>query len=163
MKLTFDVPEEMAEKIAEDIKTALDEYKKKQAWPQKGDRYYFITGDGNIMSDCYDDHRTDIARLDLDNCFKTIEEVKFKLEQLKVLHELKQLADDDQPFDKDGGYSHVCIQYDWKYNKCRPISNFRYSTYSPFHFKSVESCQAAIDKIGKERLKKYYFGAKDVV
>lgn len=163
MKLTFDVPEEMAEKIAEDIKAALDEYKMKQIWPQKGDGYYFIWPDGSIVYDRYDDTRTDKERFEFGYVFKTQEEAEFKLEQLKVLHELEQLADNDQPFDKDGGYSHVCIHYDWKYNKCRPTSNFRYSTYSPFHFKSVESCQAAIDKIGEERLKKYYFGAKDVV
>lgn len=157
MKLTFDVPEEMAEKIAEDIKTALDEYKKKQVWPRKDDTYYYVSACGETNGSPFIATTFDKGCLSYGNCFKTREEAKFKAEQLKVLHELEELADDDQPFDKDGGYSHVCIQYDWKYNKCHPTPNFRYSTYSPFHFKSVESCQAAIDKIGEERLKKYYF------
>lgn len=158
MKLTFDVPEGLAKKIGEEIKAALEEYKKKQVWPQDGDEYYCIQGSGKIVSSIFHHYSEyDVQALNLDNCFRTKEEAEFKLEQLKVLHELEQLADDDQPFDKDGGYSHVCIQYNWAYNKCYPTPNFRYATYSPFHFKSVESCQAAIDKIGEDRLKKYYF------
>ena len=163
MKLTFDVPEEMAEKIAENIKVALEEHKQKQVWPQKGDKYWYIRYDNTIGHTVWDNMTEEFQMLEIGNTFRTQEEAEFKTEQLKVLHELEQLADDDQPFDKDGGYSHVCIQYDWKYNKCHPTPNFRYSTYSPFHFKSVESCQTAIDKIGEERLKKYYFGTKDVV
>lgn len=157
MKLTFDVPEEMAEKIGEEIKAALDAYKKKQIWPRNNDTYYFVSGCGEIDGTSFTATAFDKGCLSYGNMFKTKEEAWFRREQLKVMHELEQLADDDQPFDKDGNYSHVCIQYDWRYNKCRPMPNFRYATYSPFHFKSVESCEAAIDKIGEDRLKKYYF------
>ena len=158
MKLTFDVPDDIANGIETAVNTIVEEYKSILIWPSNGEDYYCINGDGTIHWNIYNDGSNYCkGALQLGNCFKTREEAEFKLEKLKVFQELEQLADDDQPLDKDGGYSHVCIQYDWKYNKCHPTPNFRYATYSPFHFKSVESCQAAIDKIGEERLKKYYF------
>ena len=156
MKLTFDVPEGLVEKIGEEIKAALEEYKKKKIWPQNGDDYYYITGAGNIFADYYDDHETDITKLDLGNCFKTLEEAEFKVEQLKVLHELEQLADDDQ-IDAYNDYHYMLIyDFDKSAVEINDIicAGFMYGTH---YFKTKKSAQAAIDKIGTDRLKKYYF------
>ena len=156
MKLTFDVPEGMAEKIAEDIKVALEEYKKKQIWPQEGDKYYHLGYDGNVTWDRYNDDFVDKNRFRLGNMFKTKEEAEFKLEQLRVLHELGQLADDDK-IDAYKNYHYMLI-YDFDKSAVKicdiVCANFMYGTH---YFKSKESAQAAINKIGEDRLKKYYF------
>jgi len=157
MKLTFDVPEELAEKITEDIKVAIEEHKKDQVWPQKGDYYYYISCKGNIYHDTYlGDDYGDKGRLNLGNCFKTQEEAEFKVEQLKVLYELEQFADNDQPWNNSSLHYTLCYNHSidkiiaeyWGSFQCLP---------NTYYFKSFESAQAAIDKIGKDRLKKYYF------
>lgn len=154
MKLTFDVPEEMAEKIAENIKVALDEYKKKQVWPQEDDPYYYITDDGDILYGIYDGTLPDKDRLQFGNIFKTEEEAEFKLEKLKVFQELEQLADDDQPWDSN--CRHYYLEYNYDTNDVE--LNYCYSLkHTVIYFKSEESAQAAIDEIGKDSLKKYYF------
>lgn len=158
MKLTFDVPEELAEKIAENIKAAIEEHKKDQMWPQKGDYYYYIGSNSFIYQDAYDNdcNAYDKGRLNLGNCFKTQEEAEFKVEQLKVLHELEQLADNDQPWSNSGLHYSLCYKHsinkvlaeEWSSFQCLP---------NTYYFKSSESAEAAICKIGEDRLKKYYF------
>lgn len=164
MKLTFDVPEGLVEKISEEIKMALNEYRKKQTLPQKGDKYYFLRSDGDITYDRYDDVSVDKDRFRLGNMFKTQEEAEFKREQLKVMHELEQLADDDQPW--DGKNPHYKILYT-HCNDALPFVSIEYwridqHVPSQFYFKSYESAQVALDKIGKDRLKKYYFCIPEV-
>jgi hypothetical protein len=158
MKLTFDVPEGLAEKISEEIKAALDEYKKKQVWPQMGDKYCYIEGGMVYEGEEYDEDAYDDRMQAIGNMFKTKEEANFKLEQLKVLHELEQLADDDQPW--DGKNLHYKILY--TRNSESPFFSIEYwridqHVPSQFYFKSYESAQVALNEIGENRLKKYYF------
>lgn len=158
MKLTFDVPEELAEKIAKDIKVAIEEHKKEQVWPQRGDGYYYITSQGNIFHDVFDniDNGYDKGRLNLGNFFKTKEEAEFKVEQLKVLHEIEQLADDNQLWNNSNFHYSFCYKHSIDkivaehWNSYQNVPNI-------YYFKTYESAQAAIDKIGEDRLKKYYF------
>lgn len=155
MKLTFDVPEEMAEKIVEDIKVALEEYKKKQIWPRHDDTYYYVSACGETSGTLFINTAFDKGCLSYGNCFKTQEEAKFKAEQLKVLHELEELADDDQPW---GNLKYYGIFYVHDFNDIVAECWISYQHLpSTYYFKSYESAKAAIDKIGKDRLKKYYF------
>lgn len=156
MKLTFDVPEEMAEKIGEEIKAALEKYKEKQSWPQMGDKYWYIKFNNTIGCTEWDNMTEEFQMLEIGNVFRTQEEAEFKTEQLKVLHELEQLADDDQ-IDAYKNYHYILIyDFDEFAVKIDDIvcAGFMYGTH---YFKSKESAQAAIDKIGEDRLKKYYF------
>ena len=155
MKLTFDVPDDIALGLKAVVEETIAELTK---WPQKDDPYYFITSDGGVVYDVYDsDFSSDKDRLEFGNMFKTREEAEFKCEQLKVLHELEQLADDNQPWDG-------CHNKHW-YINCTIINRVVEVTVhcccqlilQPYCFKSEESAIAAIKKIGEERLKKYYF------
>lgn len=156
MKLTFDVPEGMAKKIAEDVKVALEEYKKKQAWPKMGDKYWYIKFNNTIGCTVWDNLTEEFQMLEIGNVFRTQEEAEFKTEQLKVLHELEQLADDDQ-IDVYNDY-HYLLMYDFDESAVKINSivcaGFMYGTH---YFKTEKSALAAIDKIGKDRLRKYYF------
>lgn len=153
MKLTFDVPDDIALGLKRVVEETIAELTK---WPQRGDDYYYIRGNGEILRAYYNDALFDKERLEFGNMFKTKEEAEFKREQLKVLHELEELADDDQPWDNLKEhyaiyYSHLfdCISTEvWLVDQ--QVSN-------TYYFKSIESARAAISKIGEERLKKYYF------
>lgn len=157
MKLTFDVPEELAEKIGEEIKAALDEYKKSKPFPQAGDKFFFICANGVIGNDTFARYPArDFGMYNFGNCFRTKEEAEFKLEQLKVLHELEQLADDDQPWDDEN--KHFIIEYDNSLSELYVVYWRKAQTLPrTYYFKSIQSAEAAINKIGADRLKKYYF------
>lgn len=153
MKLTFDVPDDIALGLRKVVEETIAELTK---WPQKGDHYYYITSDGNILCDIYDDHPLDEDRRELGNMFKTTEEAKFKHEQLKVLHELEELADDDQPW--DNLKEHYAIYYSHLFDYISTeVWLVDQQVSNTYYFKSIESARAAISKIGEERLKKYYF------
>ena len=153
MKLTFDVPDEYAVGIRQVVNEVLAGLKEPE-FPQSGDDYYYIFSDGRIGDDCYADCFSDRERVKLGNCFKTRQDAEFKLEQLKVLHELEQLSDDDKQWDGAAHWYPACSYHNsWRIE----VVNSQWYRGDRVHFKSKESCQAAIDKIGINRLMKYYF------
>lgn len=154
MKLTFDVPDDIALGLKAVVEETIAELTK---WPQTNDPYYFITSDGGVVYDVYDsDFSSDKDRLEFGNMFKTKEEAEFKCEQLKVMHELEELADDVQPWDNFSKYNHYYLLYN-SVNSQVGIGTSYAAHITPFYFNTFESAKAAISKIGEERLKKYYF------
>lgn len=154
MKLTFDVPDDIALGLKAVVEETIAELTK---WPQKDDPYYFITSDGGVVYDVYDsDFSSDKDRLEFGNMFKSKEEAEFKCEQLKVMHELEELADDDQPWGHFTAYNHYYLFYDSSNSKVKIDASY-VAHLTPFYFNTFESAKAAISKIGEERLKKYYF------
>lgn len=152
MKLEFDVPKGYEALFKEVVNEMI---KKVTTWPQIGDKYYYIS-DWDIEEEEFDDDGYDSRLQSIGNMFKTKEEAEFKREQLKVLHELEELADDDQ-IDAYKNYHYMLI-YDFDKSAVKiddiVCAGFMYGTH---YFKTKESAQAAINKIGEERLKKYYF------
>lgn len=154
MKLTFNVPDDIALGLKAVVEETIAELTK---WPQKDDPYYFIASDGGVVYDVYDsDFSSDKDRLEFGNMFKTKEEAEFKREQLKVMHELEELADDNQSWDNFSEYSHYYLMYN-SVNLQVGIGASYMAHITPFYFNTFESAKAAISKIGEERLKKYYF------
>jgi hypothetical protein len=156
--------EEIIDKIVEmakEIKKLKEEINKQEEpklgrWkPKYGERYYYLNGE-NILKDSRINY-IDEGRYKIGNCFKTEEEAKFAVEQLKVLAELKEYADDDKKWNCSN--AHWCIAYDAD-EECIDNDGCYHNTISaPFniYFSSKEQAQKAIDAIGEERLKKYYF------
>ena len=121
--------------------------------PKKNEAYWYIDGDGAIRASKGGHNEYEKNRFSIGNCFPTKEDVKFEIERLNVIRELKALT---------GGYkwmtylANYFITYDTDDDKvytafCREIK------YTNIYFKSEEAAKNAIDTIGKERLKKYYF------
>lgn len=150
MKLEFDVPKGYEALFKEVVNEMI---KKVTTWPQIGDKYYYIS-DWDIEEEQFDDDGYDSRLQSIGNMFKTKEEAEFKLEQLKVLHELEKLTDDDQEW--DGNHRHYAIKYLRDLNKFN-IEYWVTDQHCQFYFKSYDSALAAINKIGENRLKKYYF------
>ena len=160
--------EEMMEKISEmenelvKLKKELNKHEepKKGRWkPKYGERYYYLNGK-NILKDSRTNHN-DEERYEIGNCFQTEEEAIDAVEQLKVLAELKEYADDDKEWNNNN--EHWCISYNTDRRSIDNDGCFHYAIHTPFnlYFSSKEQAQKAIDAIGEEQLKKYYFCVED--
>lgn len=127
--------------------------------PSEGDKYYFINSTGGIYSEDWNNDLVDKARIDIGNVFKTKKEAEFAYEKLRVLNQLRNLADDDQEWNSI--YQHYYIIYDLDHDKLDIWSNY-YVMLSPgYWFKSKASAEAAIKTIGEDKLKKYVFNVKE--
>ena len=131
------------------------EYNKK--WkPENGDRYYFI----DCMNSCdyytYTNDEIDKAFLIIGNCFKSEEEAKHMVEKLKIINRLRELSNIN--FGNDTSQLKYSIGYEIDTKKVYPNIS-RYTRIIPFevYFATKEDCENAINEIGEENLKKYYF------
>lgn len=137
------------------------EYKNSKKWkPEYGDRYYFI----DCMNLCnyytYANDEVDNALLIIGNCFKSEEVAKHMVEKLKIITKLRELATID--FYDNHTDGKFVIYYDSTLKQIK-IDKHEYIRELPFniYFATKEDCQKAIDIIGKENLKKYYFEVDD--
>jgi hypothetical protein len=128
---------------AEEVDQLVEELEKRlkfveKEWPQEGDRYYFVSASGDIGALNFCGDACDQWNAQMGNLFRTKEEAEWYKEHLKVCAELRRMA--------DGSVNdHVFIYMHDGYIE------------SPYIFASDESAQKAIDTIGEERLKKYWF------
>lgn len=124
--------------------------------PERGESYYVIGNNGSVRCVTWDNDVIDKGALSIGNVFRSKADAEFALERLKVLAELRRLA---KGFVPDWGekqqakwtmtYSEangIDIDYFWETNIGAPV-----------YFQSREGAQAAIEAVGMERLKKYYF------
>ena len=135
-------------------------------WEPKEDEVnlYYIINDG--VDYCfYNNDETDKFLMAIGNCFQTEEQAKFMIEKLKVIHQLEQFA-----------YENNTEEIDWSdvnqeklylgmipTNKSIDIFHTFSWIYIPFniYFTSEEIAEKAIETIGEERIKKYYFGVEE--
>ena len=146
-----------ADFTAEDWKIYKEKEKNKSWKPQCGEKYYTISTRGTINFDIFvDENNTDAVRLLLGNVFETEEDAKKMLDKLKIINRLRELS--NIKFVDDCSKLRYSISYDVDTKKVRPSMN-RYSRLLPFdlYFETDKDCQNAIDEIGEENLKKYYF------
>lgn len=147
----------------EDITTEdwkIYEEKPTQVWkPNVGDKYYYISNTGSILYYMYDEDVTNKAIISIGNCFETKEEAQHMLQKIRIINQLQELS--NIKFNENQK-SKWCIFYDFDKNELTCIYN-RYCKHSPFevYFASKENCQKAIETIGEDNLKKYYFDVED--
>lgn len=122
---------------------------------QNGDYYWVIDcfGDAIIMS--WNGDVCDKKALKNNAIFKTEEEAKFEAERLKVLRELEKLG---RPF-VDGGdnWGFFLNEKDDLAVNC--LLNCR-CVYGDYYFDTAEEVEKAVNKIGRDRIKKYLFRVK---
>ena len=133
--------------------------------PKKGDKYYYIGSAGSVFNyDCREDI-LDVAHLNIGNYFKTEEDAKHMVEKFKVIRELQKFANENNE-----------EKIDWKnFNQCKykifydAEDGDLYVDYSiqcesePFgiYFTSFKIAKRAIEAVGEDRIKKYYFNVED--
>ncbi|MGX7077454.1 hypothetical protein [Globicatella sanguinis] len=130
--------------------------KEKEVWkPKCGDKYWTISHNGYVVQARWmgDEAEDDIYAIG--NVFKTEEEAEFRVEQLKVEAELRRFS---RPFKNDS--ENYTLRY-WQDEDILEIICFEFSQCGNLYFPSEDIAQKAIDTVGEERIKKYYFGVED--
>ena len=141
------------------------EEKKKYWTPKEKEKYFYIEDCMGVSDDRNVQAPIDYCRFNIGNCFKTKEEAEHILEKLKVIHELQKFA-----YENNEG------EIDWKnFNQCKYKIFYDaedadlYVDYSiqcesePFniYFTSFKVAKKAIEAVGEDRIKKYYFNVED--
>ena len=137
---------------------------KNKVWkPKFGLVYYFISNNGEIEATNCIESIADEERFVFGNCFKTEDEAKFALEKLKVITELKRFAIEHNEGEIDWSDSEqkkYYIYYSCHINRT-DIDFTTQMRENIVYFTSQEIATQAIQEIGEERLKKYYFEVND--
>ena len=113
--------------------------------PAKEEPYYSVTRDGRIYCDKWDYVDIDKGTYAFYNCFKTEEEAEQARELWLAERELRSLADGGDWF----------IEYGFDEDNFIPRQFLLY-TGSPYHFSTKEKADAAIEQLGKDKLKLIY-------
>lgn len=151
---------ELADFTAEDWK--IYEEPTKNWKPKEGESYYYICSSGVISNDTFSEGWSqDKLRRDFCNAFKTEEESKKMIEKIKIINKLRELSNID--FNDDCKEEHYVISYNNESKKivCDVYHLFVREIPFNIYFKTEEDCQKAIETIGEENLKKYYFDVED--
>lgn len=139
---------------------------KKQWWePKKDEEYYIIIGDGSIDYNNYDGDYDDKLFMAIGNCFQTEEQAEFMAEKLRVIHELEKFAyeNNEEEIDwNDTNQEKLYLVMNYM-DKCIDVFYTYAWIYSPsnIYFTSKKIAKEAIETIGEERIKKYYFGVNE--
>ena len=122
-------------------------------FPTRGSVYYYIDQEGYIEEDTFCNAEYDSDILSIGNCFRTKEEAKFALEQLKVIAELKRCGGvwkTKQGAEKEFvllcNYDNVVVSF-----------SFTEGCHPDIWFSTEAQAQKALETIGQERLLKYWF------
>lgn len=129
--------------------------------PKEGEAYYLILTQGFIDYTIYDsDSRADNERLSFGNCFKTREEAEHMLQKIRIIIQLRKLS--NISFNDNCKQEKFVIFYNTE-NQQIKITQHKFIREIPFniYFKNKKDCQKAIETIGEENLKKYYFDVED--
>ena len=165
-KITLNM-ENLSEDEREQLIKLVEKANKKEnskVWkPEKGDWYWYI-GKTTISHLVFNNDRMDNFLYSIGNCFKTEKEAEFAVEKRKVIVELKRFAKENNEFE-----FYWCSYSHNKYFICYAGNTDSIEIYSrsinksdDVYFSSKEIARAAIETIGEERLKKYYFEAEDL-
>ena len=148
--------------VKEGFMDLLEKPKPNSVWDLKnGDVYYFLTAYGYVMKTVWVNTNTDNEKLSIGNAFLTEEDAEFAKERLKVIAELKKYAKEfsDEEWSNPTIPKYVIYLSSQDY---RMYITSHYSVRYPFlYFESKEKAQEAIDAVGEERIKKYYFGVRE--
>ena len=141
------------------------EEKKKYWTPKEKEKYFYIEDCMGVSDDRNVQAPIDYCRFNIGNFFKTKIEAEHILEKLKVIHELQKFA-----YENNEG------EIDWKnFNQCKykifydAEDKDLYVDYSiqcesePFniYFTSSKIAKRAIEAVGEDRIKKYYFNVEE--
>lgn len=126
-----------------------------------GERYFFLTAIGTIMTGIWHGDSSDYNRINFGNVFLTEEDAEFARERLEVIDDLKMYAKEfsDEEW-KNCDLNKYCIRYDFRVCRVSAIMSFSVKG-TGLYFESEEKAQEAIEAVGEDRIKKYYLGVKE--
>ena len=115
--------------------------------PKELEYYYYICDEvsSGICKTTWTNHTSDVNSYNSYNCFKTREEAEQARSLWLAERELRSLADGGDWF----------ITYDSAGDVFESLRGIIYR-YSPYHFSTKEKADAAIEQLGKDKLKLIY-------
>lgn len=146
---------------AEDWKIYGEKENNKSWKPKEGDTIFYISESGRVISGTFLSLLpSDNDKVLFNNAFQTREEAEHMLEKIKIINKLKELSNFN--FGDDINELKYSIGYDIDTKKVCSNMN-RFTRIMPFevYFKTATDCQKAIDTIGEDNLKKYYFDVEE--
>lgn len=147
--------------IAEDWKI-YEEKENNKGWkPKEGDTIFYITESGRVISGTFLSLLpSDNDKVLFNNAFQTREEAEHMLEKIKIINKLRELS--NISFNDNCKQEKFVIFYNTENQQIR-ITQHTVIREIPFniYFKNKEDCQKAIETIGEDNLKKYYFDVED--
>lgn len=130
--------------------------------PQYHEAYFFINSYGTVLCSRWDGCRYDKSALKTNNAFKTQEEAENHVEWLKILYELRTLGGDywhNIKKENEAIYTLLC-DHEFKTIHINSVYTIQDAPL-PIYFKTQEQLGHAIETIGEDRLKKYWFRVED--
>lgn len=148
--------------IAEDWKIYKEPDEPNKSWkPKEGDTIFYITESGRVISGTFLSLLpSDNDKVLFNNAFQTREEAEHMLEKIKIINKLRELS--NISFNDNCKQEKFVIFYNTENQQIR-ITQHTVIREIPFniYFKNKEDCQKAIEIIGEDNLKKYYFDVED--
>lgn len=156
---------EFADKIAELEKQAKAEEKQSKVWkPKEGEKFFYIDADGDVLSYTWEGFDDDEIYA-MGNCFKNKEEAEWEKQHRIVATELERFVAENDPrpiteedWGKENKKTKYFIRYDYWDNRFWADYCNTYALANQVYASDCDTLYKAIDHIGEERLKKYYFG-----
>lgn len=156
--------EEIAEKYKgyevdeEKLKEFLTPPKPKTVWDLKyGDKYYYISPNGNVLANKWDDCTLDSDRRSIGSCFLTYEEAKFEVERRKVEAILLKYGKREFKYSVRNYY----FYYDHEDGLIRKTIVDCCQSQGIIFFDDDKVIDQAIKEAGEDNIKKYIFGVVD--
>lgn len=155
----------LADVLADDWEVL--ETKEEKTWwePKVGESYWSIRPWSGAVRVCFNDHKVDGFAVSMGLCFQTEKQAEFMVEKLRVIHELEKFAfeNNEEEIDwNDTNQEKLYLTMNYT-DKCIDVF-YTYSwIYSPsnIYFTSKKIAKKAIETIGEDRIKKYYFGVEE--
>lgn len=123
--------------------------------PADGKMFYFVTASGGVGSK-YNRRNACENYVKAGNCYRTRKMAVFASERQKVIQKLKELSNRKliPEWNKGTRYS---VTYNTIVGEISIMASKYVSTGTEIYFATREDAAAAVDVIGLERLKKYFF------
>lgn len=162
--------EETITNIFTDDWEVVEEKKEKKTWwkPEMWQKYYQIDWDGRVFDMTYDDTSGDRGSISIGNCFQTVEQAKFMVEKLKVIHELEKFAYENNEEEIDWnnkGQNKYYLVAKYSIDGTIHVDSFYTISFKgiPFdiYFTSKKIAKKAVEIVGEKRILKYYFDVNE--
>lgn len=139
---------------------------KRRDWkPECNEKYYIISDSMMVFCTSWDNHNVDHKRYEIGDCFKTKEEAEFALEKVRVETELRRFAEENNECEidwTDEDQEKWCMYYSYMDGDVYFTDAYCHKR-NDIYFSSKKIGAQAVNYIGKERLKKYYFEIENLV
>nr|DAY63013.1 MAG TPA: hypothetical protein [Caudoviricetes sp.] len=136
----------------EELKKEAEMQKKQEEW-KFGEKYFYISQSGRVICEVFTEHRTDIARKNFGNFFRTRERAEQVKEKMRLLLRLEQLHDmlcpDYVPDWNNDGELKFCLGYDHA-DDCWLADDFNVTQYPTVYFDTNENVEKAAEILNKE-------------